>query len=113
MAKTVQDVVTHAFRALMISADDEAVTADQIAFGTNTLESLYEELKAMAYPTWDLTAVPDSAFNALARLLAVEIAPAYEVPARESRGKALVRLLALINPDDRADGVDTADPVYY
>ena len=43
----------------------------------------------------------DEAFNPLADLLAAEIAPEYSRPAPVARSRALVRFLAVVNPDDR------------
>ena len=77
--KTKLDVVEGAFRVLGIKAEDESLTADQIAYAGGVLEGLFAELSIHAPVTWWPDQIEDASANALARLLASEIAPAYQV----------------------------------
>lgn len=79
------------------------MTADQRETGAVLLDSIYAEVEGIAPPYWTAEDVPSQSFQPLARLLAVDIAPLYERPEPESRGVAMVRLLATIRPDDRAE----------
>lgn len=108
MTKTRTEVVNQAYRRLGIVAVDQVASADEIAYGGNTLDALFAELKASdgITVTWDLSAVPDTAFIPLANLLAVEVAPAYMQQAPERRGSAFIRLRKVLSPDDRPNDRD-------
>ena len=110
--KTNLDVIEQAFRRLGIRAEDEALSADQRAYAETTLETLTAEVAEEAPVEWVSDSIPDKVFIPLANLLAAEIGPSYSVPA-EPRGRALIRLMAVIRPDDRDQEVIDADPVYY
>lgn len=101
--KTRADVIARAFRRLEIAAVDEALTADQSADGTATLDALMQEA--------GLEEVTDEGFLALTDLLAAEIAPAYGVQAPVTRTRAWLRLMATVRGDDRESRFDP--PVYF
>lgn len=108
MTKTRLEVVQQAHRRLGVLSVDEEPTDDQFVYASDTLDAVFEECKTvqgMAF-TWALDAVPDAAFLALSNLLAVEIAPHYEVAA-EPRHRAMGRLRAYAFPDDRPDERDS------
>ena len=95
------DVITRALRRLRVVAANRTPTADMSKAVGAVLDSLYAEVGESVAIPWALSAVPDEALNALADLLAAEIAPEYSRPAPVPRSRALVRLLAVVNPDDR------------
>ena len=103
------DVITRALRRLRVVAANRTPTADMSAEVGTVLDGLYAELSEDVAISWALSAVPDSALNPLADLLAAEIAPEYSRPAPVSRSRALVRFLALVNPDD----TETTAAVYF
>jgi hypothetical protein len=106
--KTSLDVIEQAFRRLGIKAEDEALTADQMAYANQTLEALMVELREhMPLDGWP-DAIPDRAFVPLSNMLASEIGPSYSVPS-EARTVAYVRLMAVMRPDDR----EQSEAVYY
>lgn len=98
------EVINRAFRILGVKAEDEALTADQVANGGNVLDSLFAELGNEATIAWTLDTTPEMSFQPLARYLAVELAPEYPpaVPPT-TRGLAWRRLMATIRSDDRVD----------
>jgi hypothetical protein len=110
MAKTRADVILLALRRLGVVAEDEAASDAMVINVGDVLDTLFEEVEASKTLTWDLTAVPGSAYNALANLLAVEVAPQYPpaVPPYP-RSIAWQRLMGVIRPDDRADIRDLDD----
>jgi len=110
MPKTRLDVIQQAHRQIGVLSADEEATADQESFAGEVLDTLFAEVTAVhsLTITWTLSAVPDSAFLPLARLLATEIASHYEV-ATEPRSRALMRYLAVVNPDNRTDSRDYDD----
>lgn len=107
---TTRDVIERAFRFIGVVAEDEAMTADQLATGTDLLESIYAEIEEEAPPYWSIDDVPAVSATHLAMVLAADLAPAYSMPAPMSRGSALIRLYGSIRPDDRAEIIL---PEYY
>lgn len=98
------EVINRAFRILGVKAEDEALTADQVANGGDVLDSLFAELGNEATITWTLDTTPEMSFQPLARYLAVELAPEYPpAVAPTTRGLAWRRLMATIRSDDRVD----------
>ena len=110
--KTNLDVIEQAFRRLGIKAEDESLSADQRAYGETTLDALAIEIAEEAPVSWFPDNIPNKVFIPLANLLAAEIGPGYSVPA-EPRSRAMIRLLAVIRPDDRDPEVIHSEPVYY
>ena len=110
--KTNLDVIEQAFRRLGIKAEDESLTADQRAYAETTLDALAVEIAEEAPVQWFPDNIPDKVFIPLANLLAAEIGPSYSVPA-EPRARAMLRLFAVIRPDDRDPDAISAEPVYY
>ncbi len=104
------DVITRAFRRLGISADDETLTADQIANGGDVLDSLFVEAGREAPMSFDLENVPAESFVALANYLAAEMAADYAVQPPDSPARAKLRFIATVRPDNR---MDIATPEYY
>lgn len=98
--KTSLDVIDQAYRRLGIKAEDEQLTADQRAYAGTTMDGLHAELSTILPLPWWPDMIPDAVFLPLANLLAVELAPAYEI-ATEPRGRAFARLMAVLRPDDR------------
>ena len=104
MAKTRAQVIDLALKRLGVVAEDETASPAMEANVGDVLDTLFEEVEASKALTWDLTAVPGSAFNALANLLAVEVAPQYPpAQAPYPRSVAWQRLMGIIRPDDRED----------
>lgn len=105
------DVIERAFRRLGIKAEDEGLTADQLANGGDVLDALYAEASERALQihgaalTFNLSNVPDKAFLPLANLLCAELAADYMVQAPVSRSGAMLQLLSVMYPDDRTDPV--------
>lgn len=97
--RTKLDVIEQAFRRLGIKAADEALTADQEAYASSTLDALYFEIRQHAPINWWPDEVPDEVFIPLANLLAAEIGPAYEV-ATEARSAPYLRLMAVMRTND-------------
>jgi len=106
--KTSLDVIEQAFRRLGIKAEDEALTADQMAYANQTLQALMVELRDhMPLDGWP-DAIPERAFIPFSNMLAAELGPSYSVPS-EPRAMAYVRLMAVMRPDDR----EKSQAVYY
>jgi hypothetical protein len=103
------DVTERAYRLLGLKAEDQALSADEAAFGVSTLESLFAEIEAEHEPAWDLDDIPAGAVPALSLVLAADVAPAYGRPAPVSRGVAWVRLMAFARPDER----DVVEASYF
>ena len=110
--KTNLQVIEQAFRRLGIKAEDESLTADQRAYAEATIDALAVEIAQEARVTWFPDNIPDHVFIPLANVLAAEIGPSYSVPS-EPRARAMMRLFAVIRPDDRSPEAITAAPVYY
>lgn len=110
MARTREQVIDLALKRLGVVAEDETASDAMAANVGDVLDTLFEEVAASKTLTWDLTAVPNNAYNALANLLAVEVAPQYPpVQAPYPRSVAWMRLMGIIRPDDREDGRDLDD----
>jgi hypothetical protein len=103
------EVIERAFRIIGVRAEDEGLTADQLANGGDVLDSLFAELGNEATITWTLDTTPTMSFQPLALLLAVEIAGEYAAPKPTTRGMAWRRLMATIRSDDRPDVRDLDD----
>jgi hypothetical protein len=110
--RTSLDVIEQAFRRLGIRAEDEALTADQRAYAETTLDALQSEISQEAPIDWLPDSIPPEAFIPLSNLLAAEIGPSYSVPS-EPRGRAIMRLFAVIRPDDRDADLINAAPEYF
>lgn len=104
------DVMKMAYRRVGIVAQDEEPTADEYAAAEAVLDGIFAEVSQESPIWWNLDDVPNEAFLPLAMVAAYDLAAAFGVPARESRGYAMARLLAAIRPDDRAE---IADAAYY
>ena len=111
MAKTRLDVIHQALRHLGILASDTDASADDAAYTGSTLDTLFAEIQNTQgiTITWALDATPDNAFLPLSRLLAVEVADHFEVPAKESFARAMGRLRAALISDDRDNRADFDD----
>ena len=97
------DVINRAMRRIGVKAEDEALTADQIASVGEVYDALIVELGTEVVLSFSGATVPNKVFIPLANLLAVEIAPDYGVPPMTTRGSAYGRVLAVLRPDDRAE----------
>lgn len=103
------DVIERAFRIIGVKAEDEGLTADQLANGGDVLDSLFAELGNETTISWTLDTTPTMSFQPLAMLLAVEIAGEYSAPKPTTRGLAWRRLMATIRSDNREDVRDLDD----
>lgn len=101
MAKTSLEVIAEAHRRLNVLSVDEDPSEDMISYGGTVLDAALAEETV----TFTRDEVPDSAYRALAWLMAADMAVHYERPA-EGRGRALTRLHAALYPDDRTDRRD-------
>lgn len=102
------DVINKALEKAGLTPLGEAADADQAAYAGELLDDAWEELQDVhgVAVAWDLTAVPAGALVPLANLVAVDISPRFNRPA-ERRATALVRLLAILVPNDAEDRRDT------
>lgn len=107
---TRRDVINRAYRFLGVVAEDEAMTADQEAFGGTLLDAIYDEIADETQPDFTIEDVPNIAATHLAMLLAVDLSPAYNRQPPASRGKAMLRLMGSIRPDNRQENTE---PEYY
>lgn len=98
---TEQDVIKLALRDCQVSAEDEEVTADQFAFCSRVLRSIFAELSGEADPQFSLAAINERFEWPLALYLSAQVAPTYNAQSSMSKGGAKLRLMALINPDMR------------
>lgn len=103
------EVIERAFRILTVKAEDESLTADQLANGGAVLDSLFAELGNEATIAWTLDTTPSMSFQPLAMLLAVELAGEYDRPRPTTRGLAWRRVMATIRSDNRPDFRDLDD----
>ncbi len=110
MSKTRLDCIAMAHRRIGVLSADEAPSADMESYAGDTLDALFDELKEVEKMsiTWALSAVPSQAFLPLSYLLAVEIAPHYQV-ASEPRARAMHRMRAYAFPNDVEDSRDLDD----
>lgn len=111
MAKTRLEVVTRAHRRLGVLAQDETLTADQIATGGEILVGIIDELESVQglALSWGADSVPDGLYLPVAYLLAVDLAPEYEVAPRDTRARLIAQIRASELPDDREDRRDLDD----
>lgn len=96
------DVINLAHRRLGVLSADEEASADQYEYADDVLTSLFAELGQDVTISWDLDAVPDTSFQPLANLLAVDLAPHYAMQS-EPRSRAWMRFRATVLSDDRED----------
>lgn len=106
---TKADVIRRAFRFIGVAADDEALTADQIAAGEELLDGIYAELEMEAPPSFTTADVDPASATPLAMVLAAELGAQYAAPAPFSRSAAMLRLMGTIRPDDRPEITDSVD----
>ncbi len=112
MARTRLDLIAQAHRRLGVLAADEVPTADMVGYGRDTLELILAELVADGVPVAfaDPDFIPDALALPLAALLAVDLAPHYEVAPRDARSRCIGRLRSILLPDDRVrDGFPADD----
>jgi hypothetical protein len=102
------DIIALAHRRLGVLTATEIPTPDQNAYGGDVLDALCADLLAQGIPIL-ADAVPDSIALPVAHLLAVELAPHYEVAPRDARPRLMARIRANAFPDDRPDPVPLVD----
>lgn len=103
MAKTRRDVVIAAFRYATGQIEDEPEAVDFELVGDEYDALLAELPDVEGIPvTWATDEVPDNVHNPLARVTAARIAPTFGRVFDGSSG--LVRLRAVLLPDDRVPG---------
>lgn len=114
---TRNDVITLAFQRLGMGVSGDAVEANEAAIAGTILESIYQELGEIAPPTWGLGDLPHEALLPMADYLASELAPVFAMSPPRRPGVAKLRVLALINPDDRRptqqSPEDTGEAEYF
>lgn len=103
---TKHDLIELAYRRCGVVAEDEPMTADQNATAETILESAFAALQAEAAVAWDLDSIPTIAMLPLAMVLAYDLAIHNSVAPREARGRAVIRYLGVVRPDDREDARD-------
>lgn len=106
---TKRDLIELAYRRCGVVAEDEPMTADQERIGSTILESAFAALQAEAAVSWDLGSIEEIAVLPLSMVLAYDLAVHNSVPPRESRGRAVIRYLGVVRPDDREDSRDLDD----
>lgn len=104
------EIIQLAFRRIGVLAEDEELTSDAALYGGTVLDSLYAEIIEERYPLWALEDVPAASVIPLVNLLAVEIAPAYDRPAPDARGRAWRRLMATVRRNNIDEAVDKGNP---
>lgn len=103
MTKTALDIAAMAHRRLGVLAADETPDASQHELARLTLDGVLSEVQAaqgISY-SWGTDAIPESLFLPLAYLVAVDMAPHYEIQPRDSRAGMIARLRTQAYPDDR------------
>lgn len=106
---TKRDLIEMAYRRCGVVAEDEPMTADQHATGELIVDSAFAALQAEAAVAWTLDTIPTIALLPLAMVLAYDLAVHHAVAPREARGRAVIRYLAVVRPDDREDVRDLDD----
>jgi hypothetical protein len=104
------EIIQLAFRRIGVLAEDEELTSDAVLYGGTVLDSLYAEIAEEKWPLWDLTDVPTASVVPLVNLLSVEIAPAYDRPAPDARGRAWRRLMATVRRNNIDEAVTKDNP---
>lgn len=95
--KSGRQVIEKALKRIGVLAQDENATAEQYADANDILEGLSAEIEREAPMPWSvLGGVPDEAFNPLWMLLAVDLAGFYGLPAPETRGRAMARVMGSV-----------------
>lgn len=84
----------------------DAVTAGESQMADAILESIYQECGEIAPMPWPLDAIPHEALFAMADYLAAELAPSFGMAAPTRPGRAKLRVMALMNPDNRRPAVE-------
>lgn len=107
---TKRDVIERAYRFGGIVSEEEPMTPGQFANGEAILNGIWHETNMQSPLWWTVEDVPDEAFLPLAMLLSHDLCVSSDVQPRTSRGKALLRLLATVRPDDRKE---IPDAVFY
>ena len=103
------EVTEQAFRLLGLKAEDQALSADEAVYGGDALDAILAEVEETHELGFTSANIPAAAVQALARLLAADIAPAYMRPAPVSRGAAWLRFMAVVRPDQR----DVVEAQYF
>jgi len=110
MSKTKSEVVAEAHRRINVLSVDEDPSADMIAYAGDGADALLAELTGPPHNMplyWSIEGVPDRLWRPFSWLLAVDLAAHYEVPPREPRSRAVMRLREAVFTDDRTDRRDT------
>jgi len=91
----------------------EAASGNDAALADKMLVSAFADMiEGRATPPWTLASIPDEAEEPLATYLAVLIARPYNAQPLEGRGKARLRVLGLLYPDDRDPDVALTHEYY-
>lgn len=108
---TKNDVISLAFQRLGMGIAGDDVTGENALLANAILTSDMAYLAREAPTYWDNNGViPDEAVMLMADLLAVGMAPTFSLSPPISRATAVIRIFALVRPDDR---LNPSDPAYY
>lgn len=102
MPKSLRDLTDSALRELGVLAVGENASSEDHAVTVENYESLKIHLASHrgAVVDWDDDDIPQQLFKPLARLLACEVANSFVQPAPLQPSVALIRVLAIIRPND-------------
>jgi hypothetical protein len=106
---TKRDLMEMAYRRCGVVAEDEPMTADQAATAEAIADSAFAGLQAEAPVVWTLDAIPTIALLPLVMVLAYDLAIHNSEAPKETRGRAVIRYLSVVRPDDREDARDLDD----
>jgi len=107
------DLVTLALRRLGVTAKDDAPNADDMALGLTSLVNLLAEITSHGVTAWTDDAISSDVAGPLEVLLACDLAQGYAVSPPSSRASAVLRVLAILNPDDRQPEPNNPVSVYF
>lgn len=110
MAKTSQDICTHALRMIGVCGVGDDPTADDKAIALDAMQGGLDELQDQhgITVTWTVETVPDALFLPFATFVAAEVAPVFKFKG-PNRATAIGRMRASLLPDDREDSRDLDD----
>lgn len=107
--KTRFDVITRAHRRIGVIGQGENLPAEMHSDAEPMLDGILAELEIPQNLTLGADTFDDVYFLPLAYLLAVDLAPQYEIQPRDIRSNLIARLRAIQLPDDRTKAVTDAE----
>lgn len=79
MAKTTDDLVEKVLQLLLVTDPLEQISTEDNSAVTSQYTTSLEDLRDQGLVYWTASAIPEAIFDALARYVAFQIAPAYGV----------------------------------